>query len=60
MRLLLNLITALDDDEAAKVAAMKLRGRQRAVMDLVFSKRSSGEQPSPEETARLELTDSHL
>lgn len=60
MRLLLNLITALNEDEAAKLSALKLRGKQQAVMDLVFSKRDSGIEPTGEEIARLELSNSHL
>lgn len=60
MRLLLNLITALDENEAAKLSAMKLRGKQRAVMDLIYSKRSSGQEPTPEEIAQLHLSNSHL
>ncbi len=60
MRLLLNLITALTDDEAAKLSALKLRGKQLAVMDLVLSKRKSGIEPTAEEVTHLELSSSHL
>ncbi|MFI5263604.1 MAG: hypothetical protein ACHQM6_03715, partial [Candidatus Kapaibacterium sp.] len=60
MRLLLNLITALSEEEVDRLSVLKLRGKQEAVMNLVLSKRSSGQEPTPEETAHLELSGSHL
>ncbi len=60
MRLLLNLITALTEEEVDRLSVLKLRGKQEAVMNLVLSKRSSGQEPTPEETAQLQLSDSHL
>ncbi len=60
MRLLLNLVTALTDEETAKLSALKLRGKQLAVMNLVFSKRESGKEPTAQEITNLELSSSHL
>jgi tetratricopeptide (TPR) repeat protein len=60
MRLLLNLITALTDEEAERLSVLKLRGKQEAVMNIVLSKRSSGQEPTPEEIAQLNLKDSHV
>jgi hypothetical protein len=60
MRLLLNLITALSDEEAERLSVLRLHGKQLAVMDLVLSKRTSGLEPTPEETSQLQLSDSHL
>ncbi|MDP4235543.1 MAG: hypothetical protein Q8919_03750 [Bacteroidota bacterium] len=60
MRLLLNLVTALDENEIAKLAALNLRGKQLAVMELVLSKRPTGDEPTPEEVSALQLSDSHL
>lgn len=60
MRLLLNLITSLSDEEAAKLSALNLRGKQSSVMDLVFAARANGKEPTHEEIAALQLSDSHL
>lgn len=60
MRLLINLITALTDEEAERLAVLKLRGKQLAVMELAFSKRSGGEDPTPDEIAQLQLSGSHF
>ena len=60
MRLLLNLITALNDEEAAKLPALKLRGKQLSVMDIVLTARQTGTEPTKAEIDRLELSDSHL
>jgi len=60
MRLLLSLILALSEEETARLSALRLRGKQRAVMNLLLSCRTTGREPSPEEIAELQVSESHL
>src|SRR5438105_4722028 len=60
MRLLLNLIGSLTDEETARLARLKLRGKQKAMMDLVLKTRTTGSDPTPEDITTLDVSDSHL
>jgi len=60
MRLLLSLILALTEDEAARVSALRLKGKQNAVMQLLLASRLSGTEPTPEQLAQLHVSDTHL
>ena len=60
MRLLLSLILSLTGDEAASLSKLRLRGKQRAVMQMLLAARTSGREPTKAETGKLELSASHL
>src|SRR5580765_1017883 len=60
MRLLLNLILSLTEEEAARLSTLHLRGKQRAMMNIILATRMSGTEPSKEEIDKLGLSDSHL
>jgi hypothetical protein len=60
MRLLLSLILALTEDEAARIFALHMKGKQLAVMTLLLACRKSGAEPSSEQLAELNVSDTHL
>jgi hypothetical protein len=60
MRLLLSLILALSEEEATRISAIRLRGKQRAVMNLLFACRLTGNEPTDADIASLQVSDSHL
>ncbi len=61
MRLLLNLITALSAEEAEKLSALRLEGKQLSVMELAYKHQSSDAvEATPEEMNSLQVTSTHF
>jgi hypothetical protein len=60
MRLLLNLVNSLTQEEAGKLTALSLRGKQRALMDLVMTSRQTGIEPAADDVVLLGFSKSHL
>jgi hypothetical protein len=60
MRFLLSLLLSLSEDESARVSTLYLQGKQKAVMMLLLALRKTGEQPTPEQIEKLDVTETHL
>ncbi|MEI8134069.1 MAG: hypothetical protein WCH46_03190 [bacterium] len=60
MRLLFGLIMALSEDEFARLSTLRLKGKQLAVMTMMFNARKNGEPPTDEAVANINTTSTHL